>query len=126
MSDRGEGKIVTATSTGLLYHNGEIVSDSGYQEPFITEDTSQQVKPKMAELMSNAAEAAKTILLSGGKVVSEEERQQRFGVCLLCNHLSDSQRCVHILQAGRLEKGCGCYMPVKVNFAAMKCPNGKW
>lgn len=92
-----------------------------------TEDTSQQIKPTLAELSLSAVDAMKSILVSGFDCVDEAERARRLTFCTVCQHLSDKKKCVHIvLPDGSVERGCGCYMPAKVNFAAMKCPIGKW
>jgi hypothetical protein len=41
---------------------------------------------------------------------------RRLGACAECPSLTDLSVC----------RKCGCYMPVKVLFAGVKCPDERW
>ena len=138
LTDRGEtNDIITVFSDGRRFVNG--IPEAEHQEnvqreffarmekSFTVEEDVVLVKPDLMELAKNAARAAQDIAASGFKTIELEERKQRLDVCMNCNHFDQNSRCIHIRKKdGTLERGCGCYMPLKVNFAAMTCPIGKW
>tara|TARA_B100000131_G_C17790480_1_gene481101 strand:+ start:4 stop:339 length:336 start_codon:yes stop_codon:yes gene_type:complete len=54
----------------------------------------------------------------GGKktLSSDKEANERWSVCLDCEHLLKKKRCSQ----------CGCYMKYKIHVAEAECPIGKW
>lgn len=56
--------------------------------------------------------------IAGGAVLAEDvARLQRMEQCEACPMLvRDMQTC----------GACGCYLPLKVRFAAARCPQGHW
>ena len=47
---------------------------------------------------------------------SDKEANERWSVCLDCEHLLKKKRCSQ----------CGCYMKYKIHVAEAECPIGKW
>lgn len=48
-------------------------------------------------------------------MMSQEEQERRWAICLACEHL-DGEQC----------KICGCHMPIKTWGAQEHCPIDKW
>lgn len=133
--DRNESDdIFTATSDGKLYKNGVLVekplyAKSDYKPEDIVplQEGVEQVKPTLSELLFSVEDAFPQLVASGFALISKEEKERRLSYCKDCFHLSSRGYCYHVrLLSGEIEKGCGCYMPIKVQFAAMVCPVGKW
>jgi hypothetical protein len=76
----------------------------------------QQEMPSIFQLAKNFSSSMMDFAKSGFEMATDEEVERRLLVCKFCEHYSGIGRCFK----------CGCYMPVKVHFAAMQCPVGKW
>lgn len=50
-------------------------------------------------------------------IANKETQKQRINLC---------KSCKSFLKKVNLCKECGCFMPVKVTFANVYCPLGKW
>ena len=134
--------VYTVDASGRVYKNGVLdeyetemrngppaagVFEEESPEQTVMDVAVEQIRPTWKELASSAAEAAKTLMTQGAKTVSEEEKTARLGFCSHCKHLSREKRCLHVrLADGTVERGCGCYMPVKAWLKSMKCPTGRW
>ena len=63
------------------------------------------------DMLKNLSEVAK-----GNKLLlDKDEAKKRWEICKPCPFLVNTQ-CLE----------CGCFMNIKVNFAASKCPIKKW
>jgi hypothetical protein len=75
--------------------------------------------PSAMEMAKNLMRDGTTILkgaLGGNKTLADDSlREHRWAICEACP----------MLQNNRCTK-CGCFMKVKVAFAATKCPLKKW
>ena len=49
-------------------------------------------------------------------VATKPEAEERFKICQECDKMSIMKTC----------KLCGCFMPAKVKFRQVSCPDGKW
>ena len=50
------------------------------------------------------------------KIARQDIAQRRYDICKSCKEFSGIKTC----------KLCNCFMPVKVKFAHVGCPHGKW
>lgn len=50
------------------------------------------------------------------KIARQDIAQARYDICKSCKEFSSIKTC----------KLCNCFMPVKVKFAYVGCPHGKW
>jgi hypothetical protein len=87
-------------------------------EPECNEEQDMPPVVDMAkDLMVNAANAARGVLMGEGLLVSHEVQQLRLSICNSCEFLDQaSQRCIQ----------CGCFMNAKTHFKKVSCPINKW
>ena len=71
----------------------------------------QMARNLAVDMLKNLSEVAK-----GNKLLlDKDEAKKRWEICKPCPFLVNTQ-CLE----------CGCFMNIKVNFAASKCPIKKW
>lgn len=108
-------KWVSGTEHGSAKNNGRITETTctacGSRE--IEQDSTPDAS--FGEMFSGLASSIRAIIKSGVEVVSIEEHQRRFKICLECEHLV----------FGNCKK-CRCFMRLKTKYAAVSCKIGKW
>lgn len=72
--------------------------------------------PGVMGLAKNLVNTATDVACDGLKEADNQE--ERFAICLACPQYigGDTDRC----------SVCGCYVAMKIRFAASHCPKGKW
>ena len=96
----------------------------------LVELADRQKTPPVSRMAGNLAAAigavAKNIVKGQPVKVSQEEARARLDICKTCPHIQGN-RCMDIqLADGTVEKGCGCNLSVKAEYADMVCPQDKW
>jgi hypothetical protein len=81
-----------------------VVTKNQSPEAVIKEESSRTVKPW-------------DFFKPGTEIVSEEERNNRYSICLACPEL---------MQLTKQCKKCGCFMAAKTKLQGATCPIGKW
>lgn len=72
--------------------------------------------PSLGQQAKNLIQSAVNVV-KNPYLVSDEVKQERLNICVLCEHYDDSMhRC----------KECGCFLNAKVLFAGNSCPLNKW
>jgi hypothetical protein len=58
------------------------------------------------------------------QIIKAEPQKETRGD-LIANRLSECSQCPHLTDLS-VCRSCGCYMPVKVLFKGVTCPEGRW
>lgn len=81
------------------------------------------IKPGLLKMALNLLETVREVAKAEGKLlISREEQQERFNICLECDELwlpeegKGGARCCE----------CGCFIQFKVPIRAADCPLKKW
>lgn len=72
--------------------------------------------PPVAEQAKSFVKAATGHIMSGMRLVGQEEAERRWSLCLECERLVDGSRC----------GVCGCFMKIKSTWKTQRCPIEKW